>query len=69
MTNRKQQITDPAQLPAFLTVREVAQLIRRQPRTIYEMVEKGLIPFSRPPGTRSITFEKQRILEWMRVNN
>lgn len=61
-------ILDPARLPAFLTVEDVAGLLRRKRRSIYDLVEKKLIPHSRPPGTRMIIFEKRAILDWIAVN-
>lgn len=57
-------ITNPALLPALLTVPEVAQLLRRKPRSIYELVEKKAIPFKRPAKTRLIIFHRDEILEW-----
>jgi excisionase family DNA binding protein len=61
-------ITDLNTLPAFLTVNDVAALLRRKPRSIYELVEKGLIPCARPPGTRMIIFEKKAVLDWITYN-
>lgn len=62
-------ILDPATLPAFLTVEDVAALLRRKRRSIYDLVEKKLIPHSRPPGTRMIIFERQAVLDWIAVNH
>jgi predicted DNA-binding transcriptional regulator AlpA len=58
-------VTNPSELPAFLTVADVAALLRRSPRSIYDLVERDLIPCSRPPGTRMIIFEKKAILAWI----
>lgn len=57
-------ITNPATLPAILTAQEVAHLLRRKVRSIYELVEKKAIPFSRPKHTRMIIFKRDDILEW-----
>jgi excisionase family DNA binding protein len=48
--------------PSFLTVLEVAKLLRLKPRTVYEMVSQQRIPF-RKAGRRTI-FLLQEILEW-----
>lgn len=61
-------IIDPANLPAFLNVDDVATLLRRKRRSVYDLVEKDLIPYSRPRGTRIIVFEKHAILEWLNQN-
>lgn len=58
-------ITDTSLLPAFLTVEEVATLTRRKRRSIYDLVEKGDIPFSRPQNTRMIIFKRDDILAWI----
>ena len=57
-------ITDPETLPALLTVKDVAALLRRKPRSIYELVHKKAIPFLRPPKTGMIIFKRDVILEW-----
>lgn len=57
-------IIDPRTLPAILTAKEVAHLLRRKLRSIYELVEKKAIPFSRPAKTRMIIFKRDEILEW-----
>jgi excisionase family DNA binding protein len=65
---RHQTTRSTTDLPAFLTVAEVATLLRRAPRSIYDLVEKNLIPYLRPPGTRLIIFEKRALLDWLRVS-
>ena len=57
-------ITDPSALPVILTAKEVAVLLRRKIRSVYELVEKEAIPFSRPKHTRMIIFKRDEILEW-----
>jgi excisionase family DNA binding protein len=48
--------------PRFLTVAEVAELLRLKPRTIYEMVSERRIPY-RKAGDRTI-FLLDEILRW-----
>jgi excisionase family DNA binding protein len=48
--------------PQFLTVKEVAELLRLKPRTVYEMVSERRIPF-RKAGDRTI-FLLDEILKW-----
>ena len=49
-------------LPEFLTVDEVAELLRVSPRSVYDLVSQGVIPH-RKAGRRTI-FLLQEILEW-----
>ena len=49
-------------LPKFLTVEEVADLLRVSPRSIYDWVSQGVIPFHKA-GRRTI-FLLDEILEW-----
>lgn len=51
-----------ANRPQFLTVKEVAELLRLKPRTVYEMVSERRIPF-RKAGDRTI-FLLDEILKW-----
>lgn len=48
--------------PRFLTVAEVAEMLRHKPRTIYEMVSERRIPY-RKAGDRTI-FLLDEILKW-----
>jgi excisionase family DNA binding protein len=48
--------------PQFLTVEEVAELLRVSPRSIYDWVSQRQIPF-RKAGRRTI-FLLDEILEW-----
>jgi len=48
--------------PEFLTVGELAEMLRVKPRTIYEMVSQGRIPY-RKVGRRAI-FLLAEILDW-----
>ena len=52
--------------PRFLSVKELAELLRIKTRTIYEMVSQGRIPY-RKAGDRTI-FLLDEILEWTRPN-
>ena len=52
--------------PKFLNVKELAELLRIKPRTVYEMVSQERIPY-RKAGDRTI-FLLDEILEWTRPN-
>jgi excisionase family DNA binding protein len=52
----------PAGLPQYLTVSEVAALLRRRPSTIYQLVHKKKIPFRK--AGRQLLFEAREIDEW-----
>jgi excisionase family DNA binding protein len=56
-----------SELPQFLTVAEVAELLRLKPRTIYEMVSERRIPY-RKAGDRTI-FLLDEILKWTNTDN
>jgi len=53
----------------FLKVAEVAELLKVKPRTIYEMVARGRIPYRKPPGSNILRFDLEEILEWTRRKN
>ena len=55
-------MTKPGTLPKFLTVSEVAELLRVSPRSIYDWVSQEVIPFHKE-GRRTI-FLLEEILEW-----
>jgi excisionase family DNA binding protein len=57
------QAATPAPLPQFLTVEELAEMMRLKRRTIYEMVSQRKIPFYKS-GRRTV-FELGEILKWM----
>jgi excisionase family DNA binding protein len=48
--------------PQFLNVKEVADMLRTKPRTIYDWVSQGRIPY-RKAGDRTI-FPLDEILNW-----
>ena len=52
----------PQMLPEFLTVDEVAKLLRVSPRSVYDWCSQGVIPH-RKAGRRTI-FLLSEILEW-----
>jgi excisionase family DNA binding protein len=54
------QLAEP--LPKFLTVPEVAALLRLSEHTIYDMVSQRRIPF-RKAGDRTL-FDRDEILAW-----
>ena len=49
-------------LPQSLKVPELAALLKVKPRTIYEMVAQGRIPYRNPPGTNILRFDLDEIL-------
>ncbi|MGH9759793.1 MAG: helix-turn-helix domain-containing protein [Blastocatellia bacterium] len=53
--------------PKFLTVDEVAELLRVSPRSIYDWVSQGVIPH-RKAGRRTI-FLLDEILAWTAQNS
>ncbi|MDQ3651546.1 MAG: helix-turn-helix domain-containing protein [Acidobacteriota bacterium] len=48
--------------PHFLTVREVADLLRRKRRTIYEMVARDQIPYRKVGGM--LLFDLDEVVAW-----
>jgi excisionase family DNA binding protein len=52
----------PVGVPQYLTVDEVAAMLRRRPSTIYQLVHKRKIPY-RKRG-RQLLFEAREIDEW-----
>ena len=48
--------------PSFLTVEELAEMLRVEVRTVYSWVSKGSIPF-RKAGRRTV-FLLDEIMEW-----
>ena len=59
-----QSVQLPEPLPKFLTVPEVAALLRLSERTVYDLVSQRRIPF-RKAGDRTI-FDRDEIIEWTR---
>jgi excisionase family DNA binding protein len=52
--------------PRFLTVEEIAEILRLKPRTIYNMVSQRRIPFRK--AGRQLLFDVGEIEEWTRSN-
>jgi putative molybdopterin biosynthesis protein len=52
--------------PRFLTVGEIAEMLRLKPRTIYNMVSQRRIPFRK--AGRQLLFDVGEIEEWTRSN-
>lgn len=50
--------------PQFLTVGEVAALLRIKPRTVYAWVALDKIPFLKPSPNR-LLFDREAILGWL----
>jgi excisionase family DNA binding protein len=62
----------PAALPSrpqFLKVPELAAMLKVQPRTIYEMVAQGRIPYRKPPGSNILRFDLDEILAWTKAGS
>jgi excisionase family DNA binding protein len=55
--------------PQFLKVPELAAMLKLKPRTIYEMVAHGRIPYRKPPGTNILRFDLEEILAWTKVGS
>jgi excisionase family DNA binding protein len=51
-----------AALPQFLTVEEVAELLRVSPRSVYDWVSNREIPFHK--AGRRVIFLLDEIMEW-----
>jgi putative molybdopterin biosynthesis protein len=61
--------SDGKKRPRFLTVKELAEMLRLKTRTIYEMVAQKRIPYRKPPGSNILRFELEEILAWTRGEN
>lgn len=60
--NKSAPVKLPNAVPQYLTVPEVAALLRCQPSTIYQLVHKRRIPFRK--AGRQVLFEVTEIDEW-----
>ncbi|MGH9968826.1 MAG: helix-turn-helix domain-containing protein [Pyrinomonadaceae bacterium] len=60
--NSKLDLSRTQKLPKFLTVQEVADLLRCKKRTIYDMVEQKRIPYRKVGGR--LLFDLAEIIEW-----
>lgn len=59
---RGKNIAQNRELPVYLTLKEVAGLLKVKPRTIYAWVSDGRIPFERKGGL--LRFRLDSILAW-----
>lgn len=53
--------------PQFLKVPELAAMLRVNPKTIYEMVAQGRIPYRKPPGSNILRFDLDEIIAWTKA--
>jgi excisionase family DNA binding protein len=58
----RQSIT-AKELPVFLTVKELAEMLRVKVRTVYSWVENDLIPYHKPG--RITIFRLDEIIGWL----
>ena len=65
----KQEIQDNEghSLPPFITVDEVASLLRITRNTVYDLFRRGEIPGGRKVG-RSIRFSRDTVIQWLQGN-
>ena len=53
--------------PQFLRVPELAAMLKVKPKTIYEMVAQGRIPYRKPPGSNILRFDLDEIIAWTKA--
>ncbi len=53
--------------PQFLKVPELAAMLKVKPKTIYEMVAQGRIPYRKPPGSNILRFDLDEIIAWTKA--
>ena len=53
--------------PQYLKVPEVAAMLNLKPKTIYEMVAQGRIPYRKPPGSNILRFDLDEIIAWTKA--
>ncbi len=61
--------SDMPSRPQFLKVPELAAMLKVKPRTIYEMVAQGRIPYRKPPGINILRFDLEEILAWTKAGS
>jgi excisionase family DNA binding protein len=54
----------PEELPAVLTVDEVAELLRVDRKTVYEQIARGELPGARRVG-RAIRISRDAVIKWL----
>ncbi|HEY6243674.1 MAG TPA: helix-turn-helix domain-containing protein [Pyrinomonadaceae bacterium] len=63
------QISKLSSRPQLLRVPEIAALLKVKPRTIYEMVAQGRIPYRKPPGSNILRFDLDEIIAWTKAES
>ena len=53
--------------PQFLKVPELAAMLKLKPKTIYEMVAQGRIPYRKPAGSNILRFDLDEIIAWTKA--
>ena len=66
MSTHLHPVTSPNR-SQLLKVPDVAALLNVKPRTIYEMVAQGRIPYRKPPGSNILRFDLEEIVEWTKA--
>jgi excisionase family DNA binding protein len=66
MSTHLHPVTSPSR-PQLLKVPDVAALLNVRPRTIYEMVAQGRIPYRKPPGSNILRFDFEEIVQWTKA--
>ena len=61
------QLSKTPNIPQFLSVNEVASMLKVKPRTIYEMVAQHRIPYRKPPGSNILRFDLDEIIAWTKA--
>ncbi len=59
---RSMNIKKAKELPIYLTLKEVAELLKVKPRTVYAWVSERKVPFERKGGL--LRFRLDAIVEW-----
>lgn len=54
----------PSSRTQLLKVPDVAAILNVKPRTIYDMVAQGRIPYRKPPGSNILRFDLDEIVAW-----
>lgn len=57
--------SEPKSLPPVLRIREAAQLLRVNRKTLYELVQKNALPGARRVG-HVIRIDRDAVLEWLK---
>lgn len=64
MTSTSQSTSGDTAMPLYLTVNEVAALLRRSPKAVYTLIDRGQLP-----GVRRVTgrvlVHRNELLEWI----